>query len=351
VTPLELTRRHSPWLLELPRYVPGAAPAGDASGKLSSNESPLPPPPAVVRAVDTAARHLNRYPDPLAGALRHRLAALHGIDAEALLVGNGSDELIQLLAQAHLGPGARAAMAEPPYLMQEIACRACGAAVTKVALAGYRHDLQAMAEIDAEVVFIPNPHNPTGTAVSRGELAAFLDRSCAALVVVDEAYIEFADDAPAMSALSLLDDPRVAVLRTFSKLYGLAGARIGYVAADPALIERLRRIRAPFSVNALAQAAALACLEHPAAAAAARDATRSALARIGAAFARAGYETVPSQANFLLVRAPDEDALLARLADAGISARPGRVLGVPGHVRVSAGSDAALARLEEVLAS
>lgn len=349
MNPLDLTRRYNPWLLELPRYVPGTAPAGDESGKLSSNESPFVPPLEVVRAVDAAAHRLNRYPDPLATALRERLAAMHGVDAEALLVGNGSDELIQLLAQAHLGPGARALMAEPPYLMQEIACRACGASVAKVALADYRHDLEAMAEVEAEVVFIPNPHNPTGTAVSLAEIERFLRRSRAALVIVDEAYIEFADDPDELSALALLDDPRVAVLRTFSKLYGLAGARIGYVAADPALIERLRRIRAPFSVNALAQAAALACLDHPEASAGARAAARRSLTRIVAAFARAGYRTVPSQANFLLVRAPDEEALLARLAGAGISARPGSVLGVPGHVRVSAGDDAALQRLEEAL--
>src|SRR5215217_1573187 len=252
---------HKPWIRDLPRYVPGVAPKVGEEGKLSSNESVLAPPDRVLRAVLDAARRLNRYPDPLASGLREVLARKMGLSEDAILVGNGSDELIYLLAMAYLGPGSKVVVADPPYLMDEIASRALGPEVVRVPLDGYRHDLNAMAEVEADVAFIPNPHNPTGTAVPLAEFERFLDTSGAELVIVDEAYVDFADDPRGMSSLRLIKATgRVVVLRTLSKLYGLAGARVGYMMAPPEIVETLRKIRAPFSVNALAQAAAEAVL-------------------------------------------------------------------------------------------
>jgi histidinol-phosphate aminotransferase len=341
---------HKPWIRDLPRYVPGVAPKVGEEGKLSSNESFPAPPDRVLRAVLDAARRLNRYPDPLASGLREVLAGKMGVSEDAILVGNGSDELIYLLAMAYLGPGSKVVVADPPYLMHEIASRALGAEVVRVPLDDYRHDLDAMAEVEADVAFIPNPHNPTGTAVPLAEIEHFLDTSGAELVIVDEAYVDFADDPQGMSSLRLIKATgRVVVLRTLSKLYGLAGARVGYMMAPPEIVETLRKIRAPFSVNALAQAAAEAVLSDEGYAEKTRLLVRENRDRIGAAFEQAGYRVVPSQSNFVLVRASDERALLQKLESVGIVARPGSVLSIAGHVRVSAAPLKVIERLEEAL--
>ena len=345
-----MARTRKPWVADLPEYVPGTAPVAGEEGKLSSNESPVGPPEGVLDAVLCAARRLNRYPDPLASGLRASLARRLGVPAEAVLVGNGSDELIHLIALAYLGLGSRVVVADPPYLMDEISARAMGAEVVRVPLADYRHDLAAMAEVDADLAFVPNPHNPSGTTVSRSGLERFVDASPADLVVVDEAYMDFADDPDGTTALPLTRTGRVAVIRTFSKLYGLAGARIGYVVAAPETVAQLRKVRAPFSVNALAQAAAEAALEDDGHAEKVRLTVRAGREKMSAAFRGAGYYVVPSQANFVLVRAPDEAGLLDTLASAGIVARPGSVLDAPGHVRVSVASEAVVGRLERLLA-
>ncbi len=346
----ELMRRFRPWLAQLPEYVPGKALAGGIDGKLSSNESPLPPPDEVRRAVAEAAATLNRYPDPLARAVTSRLAARHGIPESSLLVGNGSDELIQLLTMAYLGPGARVALADPPYLVHQIASRAAGAEVVRVPLSDYRHDLAAMAGVAADVAFIANPHNPTGTTVGRQAIEAFLKASPVRLLIIDEAYIDFADDPDALTSLGLVGSGRVVVLRTFSKLYGIAGARIGYLAAPEDVVALLRKLRAPFSVNSLAQAAAVASLDSVSAVDEAHALALEMRGRMTRALQRAGFEVVPSQANFVLVRTDDEAALLERLAGLGISARPGRVLHMPGHVRISVGPERVVERLEQGLA-
>jgi histidinol-phosphate aminotransferase len=277
------------------------------------------------------------------------LATRIGVSEDAILVGNGSDELIYLLATAYLGPGSKVIAADPPYLMNEIASRTLGAEVVRVPMEGYRHNLPIMAKVEADLAFVPNPHNPTGTAVCRAEIERFLEVSVVDLVVVDEAYIDFADDPEGTTALDLVDSGRVVVLRTFSKLYGLAGARVGYMVASPEVVGTLRRIRAPFSVNALAQAAAEAVLREEGYAEKIRLLVRESRDRMAIAFERAGYYVVPSQANFVLVKAPDEETLLRRLESAGIVARPGSVLDIPGHVRVSAAPLEVVERLEKAL--
>lgn len=349
MTALGLMQRFKPWLTELPEYVPGTPPSGALDGKLSSNELPLAPPAALLEAVMRAATSLNRYPDPLAGGVTVRLAEQLELPEHCLLVGNGSDELISLLTTACLGPGARVALADPPYLVHRIAALTSGAEPIPVPLADYRHDLPAMAAVGANMVFVTNPHNPTGTVVGRDAIEALLERSPADLVVVDEAYIDFADDPDALTALPLIDSGRVVVLRTFSKLYGLAGARIGYLAGAPDVVAMLRTLRTPFSVNALAQAAAMACLDHPTLGDQTRASIRGARERMMRAFQLAGYHVAASQANFLCVGTQDESALLERLTGIGISARPGSVLGMPGYVRISVGASAIIERLEREL--
>ena len=337
-----------PWIGALDPYVPGH-PAASEDGSLASNESALGASPAVRAAIIKAAGRVHRYPDPLADELRAALAAELGVDADSIMVGNGSDELIYLLVIAFAAMGGRTICADPPYQMHYLVPRALGCQVTRIPLRGWAHDLQAMASAEAELAFICNPHNPTGTAVPRSHIARFAARSRAGLVVVDEAYIDFTDDPPATTALDLLPLGNVVVTRTFSKLHGLAGLRIGYLAGPRDIVATLRKVRPPFSVNTIAQSAALVALADRDYRARVREQTLAARDATAAMFEDAGYPTVPSQANFILVRTPDPGKLAGALAMHGVSVRPGQGLGVPGAVRVSIPSQAGLALLKQAL--
>jgi histidinol-phosphate aminotransferase len=226
-----------------------------------------------------------------------------------------------------------------------------GAEVVKVPLKNDVHDLADMARIDADIAFVCNPHNPTGTAVSARAIDEFRAFTRAALIVVDEAYIEFADDPDETTAVPLVRDGNVAVLRTFSKYYGLAGARVGYLIATRELVTLLRSIRSPFSVGSLGQAAALAVLDdREFGTEMLREIQRNKL-RTAELFAAAGYRPIPSQTNFMLVRCESAEAKLVDLLfEAGVSVRPGSQLGLPGAVRVTIPGREGLRLLESALA-
>ena len=337
-----------PWVGALDPYVPGRS-AVSEDGSLASNESAFGASPAVRAAIVEAAGRVHRYPTPLADDVRAALAPELGVGADNILVGNGSDELIYLLVIAFAAMGGRIVCADPPYLMHDIVPRALGCQVTRVPLLEWAHDLQAMAGVEAELAFVCNPHNPTGTAVARSQIARFAAHTKAGLVVVDEAYIDFADDPPATTALDLLPMGNVVVMRTFSKLHGLAGLRIGYLVGPRDLVATLRKVRPPFSVNTIAQSAALAALADRDYPTRVRQQTLAARDATAAIFEDAGYQTVPSQANFILVRTPDPGQLADALAMHGVSVRPGQVLGVPGAVRVSIPSQSGLALLKRAL--
>ncbi|MEV4254738.1 histidinol-phosphate transaminase [Spirillospora sp. NPDC049652] len=338
-----------PWLSRIQPYRPGThAPSPD--GSLASNETPLGASPHVARALAEAAAGAHHYPDPLAGELRAELARLHGADPDQILVGNGSDELIYLLAWAYLAHGGHAVCADPAYRMDEISSQVVNARLTKVPLRDWTHDLDAMAGVEADIAYVVNPHNPTGTVLPRTGVERFAAASRARLVVVDEAYIDFTDDPDATTAMPLARDGRAAVLRTFSKVHGLAGLRVGYLVAAPEIIATLRSIRAPFSVSGLAQAAALAALRDHGHRRAVREHAREQRDALTGLLTRAGYEVIPSQANFVLVRTPDERRMVERLAAHGVAVRPGTGLGVPGSVRMSVPSARGMELLEKALA-
>lgn len=350
---MTLTAR--PWLHQIRPYRPGRS-AAEPDGAMASNESPLGLSPAVAPAIEAALRTAHRYPSPLAEPLRERLAKLHGIGRDQVLVGNGSDELIYLLSLAYLAGGGHAVCADPPYRIDEISAYAVNGRLTRIPLRDWAHDLEGMASVEADIAYVVNPHNPTGTTRSLSDIAEFVRRSPAALVVVDEAYIDFVADPGRQSAVALLSDPRVAVLRTFSKIHGLAGLRVGYLMADPAVIDTLCKIRAPFSVGSLAQAAALATIADTEHAARVRAHTLAGRERLTALLTRAGLECVPSEANFVLCRTAtegprSEQALVEHLGRHGISVRPGTGLGLPGTVRVSVPTEAGLALLAGALAT
>jgi histidinol-phosphate aminotransferase len=337
-----------PWIAGLSPYVPGGTAAAEP-GRLASNESSFDIAPAVADAVSQALPDINRYPDPLATRLRERLGERHHVDPAQILVGNGSDELILLLVMAYAAGGGSVAVAYPPYRIDEVIAQALGARVERVPLAGWAHDMGAMALADVDLCFVCNPHNPTGVAVPRTAIEALIRDAHAGLIVVDEAYMDFADDPAGLTSLPLAAAGEAVVLRTFSKLYGLAGLRLGYLVGPVSVVEDLRRIRPPFSVNALAQAAAEAALEDAERANEVRRLTVERRERLSAAFAARGYRVVPSQANFVLVLCSDEEAIVAGLLQRGISVRPGSSLGVPGSVRVSVPSAEGLELLERAL--
>ncbi|MGO8684818.1 MAG: pyridoxal phosphate-dependent aminotransferase [Thermoleophilia bacterium] len=336
------------WMAGLSPYVPGR-PVSTEPGRLASNESPFPASSGVSDAAVAALAGINRYPDPLATALRERLGERLAVDPDQILVGNGSDELIFLLVMAYAAGGGGVVIADPPYRVDEVVAQSLGARVERVPLAGWTHDLGAMAAVHADLYFVCNPHNPTGTTVSREAVATLVDEARAGLVVVDEAYVDFADDPAAITALPLAVAGEAVVVRTFSKLYGLAGLRIGYLVGPAGVVEDLRRVRLPFSVNALAQAAAEAALKDNERTEEVRRTIVARRAHISSMFTSRGYATVPSQANFVLVLCRDEDALVAGLLQRGISVRPGSSLGMPGSARISVPSAEGLALLERAL--
>jgi len=336
-----------PAVLRLHPYVTGR-PAGSEAGSLASNESPFGASPAVAAALQAAVGRLHRYPDPLASSLRRLLGSRLGVDPESILVANGSDELVYLLALAYAAEGGSVVCADPPYRIHDIAARIVGASVVRVPLRDWVHDLDAMARIEADVAFVCNPHNPTATTVTRDALRSFVDSCRARLVVVDEAYIDFVDD-PAATTLAGEARGKLVVTRTLSKAYGLAGARVGYLVGAPLIVDYLRRIRPPCSVSTLGQAAAEAAVGDDAHRESTREHVRAGRRRLTDLFEAAGYAVVPSQTNFVLVVTGPADDLAERLQQGGVSVRPGSALEAPGTVRVTVPSDEGFALLERAL--
>lgn len=338
------------WINELSAYTPGLH-YGKGYHDLASNELLDSPPDNIRDAITATFPGLNRYPDSTATALRNNIAEYHQVDPACVLVGNGSDELIYLICLAYLADHGRAVAALPGYRMNEIVTQMVNGTMTRVPLTSWRHDLVAMADVDADVAFVVNPHNPTGTVIESDRLDAFIRRRSASLVVVDEAYIDFAMDAGTRSAISYVHRGDVAVLRTFSKTYGLAGLRIGYIVASPEIIRTLSAIRAPFSVGSVAQAAALAAIQS--------GNYYSALARETATrrddlirtFRDCGFSVTDSKANFVFAFDLDEPGVVDRLGRDRIIVRPGSTLGIPGSLRMTVPTREAMPKIAESLRS
>jgi len=334
------------WELERELGIEGAV-------KLASNESPLGPSPRAVAAVREAAGEVHRYPDGASFALRAKLADRLGVAPGQLVFGCGADEVLELLAKAFLGPGDEAVFAWPSFAMYPIVVQGMGATPVRVPLdAGYAHDLPAMAEAVTErtrLVVVCNPNNPTGTSVG----AAAFDAFAAALpetavLVVDEAYADFArrPDFPDAKAW-VARRPGTIVLRTFSKLYGLAGLRVGYGVADPELADYLERVRHPFNVNRLAEVAALAALDDEEHAERSRRTNAEGVDLLSCELPKLGFDVWPTDANFMLVRGPERtyEALLRE----GVIVRPLAGFGMPEHLRVSIGLPEENAKLVDAL--
>lgn len=323
--------------------------------KLASNENPAGASPRALAAARAALDDIARYPDGNGFELKHAVAVHHGVEENAIVLGNGSNDVLELTARTFLAPGAAAVFAQHAFAVYPLVTQATGATGIEVPARDFGHDLPAMARAitaDVKVVFVANPNNPTGTLVPPHEVHAFL-RSVPSrvLVVLDEAYGEYLpDELRADSVAWLREFPNLVVSHTFSKAHGLAGLRVGYALAHPAVADLMNRVRQPFNVSSVAQAAACAALEDDAFVAASRERNRQGMAQITAGLAGLGLEFIASYGNFVSFRVADARGVYDRLLRLGVIVRPIASYGMPDFLRVSIGLPQENARFLSALA-
>jgi histidinol-phosphate aminotransferase len=344
----------NPVLPNLPVYQPGrpieevARELGlnpDDVIKLASNENPLGPSRLAIAAMRKAISTVNLYPDGSAFYLKQKLAGKLQLTPGHLILGNGSNEVLELIGHALLGPGAEVVVSQYCFAVYPIVTALLGANLKVVPAKNYGHDLDAMLSAitpATRVVFVANPNNPTGTIVAPEALSKFIQAVPEhVLIALDEAYIEFLENA-----LDLLPEIRsgqrknLLLMRTFSKIYGLAGLRLGYGVGHPDLIAEFEKIRQPFNINSIAQAAALAALDDEAHAGKTRKTNARGLKLYSRTFKKLGLEFVPSAANFILVRVGEGQRVFVELQKLGVITRPMGGYQLPEWIRISVGTPA-----------
>jgi histidinol-phosphate aminotransferase len=342
----------NPSLSNLPVYQPGRpieevarelGLAAEGIIKLASNENPLGPSPLGVAAMRQALRRTNLYPDGNAFHLKQKLASKLGVTASNLVLGNGSNEIIEMIGHALLASGAEVVVSQYCFAVYPIVTALFGAKLVTVPAKKFGHDLEAMLAAltpNTRVVFVANPNNPTGTTVGREDLARFVQAvPDNVLLAMDEAYIEFLEEP-----IDLLSEIRngsrtnLILMRTFSKIYGLAGLRIGYGIGHPDFVAALEKIRQPFNINSVAQAGALAALDDARHIERTRKTNSRGLRLYARTFRRLGLEFIPSSANFILVRVGDGQRVFEELQKRGVIVRPMGGYQLPEWVRISVGT-------------
>ena len=355
--------RFKPEIANLPPYKPPKLIGQQTSGitKLSSNENPLGPSPKAVAAMRAAVENVYRYPDAGSLALREALAARAGLTPEMVTCSNGSDEMVLLLSMGFLQPGDEAVMAEGTFISYLMRSQQVGATPVRVPLHNYSHDLDSMADAitpRTRMLFVCNPNNPTGTINNAHDVRRLLERvPDDVLIVMDEAYIDFIEHADYPDLLPELRDGRrnLVLLRTFAKIHGLAGLRLGYMYAHPEIVVYLDRARPTFNVNLLAQVAGLAAvddMEHI-------ERSRAHASKSRAFYERElralGLEPAPSYTNFIAFPVGNDLVVSDKLREQGFTVTPISAWGVPGCIRVSFGTDEEntrfIAALREVIAT
>jgi histidinol-phosphate aminotransferase len=322
--------------------------------RLASNESPVPPSPVVLEALQKALAGLNRYPDGSGYYLRQALAKKHGVSPDSIVLGNGSNELIELLARTFVRHGEEVVIPHPSFIVYPSIVQAVGGTRVVVTLKDYRIDLPKMRRAITpltKMVFVANPNNPTGTIVTADEVEKFLDKVPDRVIVVfDEAYCDFAAGPDFPDTLAALrHGSRVVILRTFSKMASLAGLRVGYAIADPDCIALMNRIRQPFNVNTLAQVGALAALRDEAYTQKSVEAARQAVKSLSAALDGLGVRYVPSRANFILAEFDDAARVCEQLMKQGVMVRAMTSFGLERALRITVGTPEQIVRLVDAL--
>lgn len=324
--------------------------------KLASNENPLGIGPRTRAAIDAALGEICRYPDGNGFELKAALAARFGVDMNAIVLGNGSNDVLELVSLAFLGSGRSAVLSQHAFAVYPLATQARGARSIVVAAKAFGHDLAAMAkavEADTSVLWIANPNNPTGTFAPASEIEALLQAvPSRVLVVLDEAYSEYLPlESKYDSVKWLKRNPNLVVVRTFSKAYGLAGLRVGYGLMHPALADIMNRVRQPFNVNGLALAAATAALDDMEFVARSYAENLNGLRQLGEGVEALGLDAIPSFGNFLTVRVGKAAEIYKRLLKRGVIVRPVAGYGLPEHLRVTVGTADENARFLAALAA
>ncbi len=346
------------YVLQVKAYVPGK-PAEElerelgikGSIKLASNENPLGPSKLAIEAIANCTAGLNRYPDGGGFYLRQKLSQVLGVNQDCFILGNGSNELLDIAVRTFMGPGDEAVMARPSFVVYASSVRIQGGIPVEVPLTGdFRHDLDAMAKAvtpKTRMLFIANPNNPTGTINTEAELdGLFASIPPEILVVMDEAYYEYVT-APeyARSMRHFLAKKNILILRTFSKIYGLAGLRIGYGISHPGILDQMDRVRPPFNTGAISQAAAMAALDDVGHVEMSRKINNQGKEFLYGELSALGLEYIPTEANFIFLPVENAASLYEKLLRDGVIIRP---MG-PGAVRITIGTPEENARLIETL--
>lgn len=324
--------------------------------KLASNENPLGPSPLAVQAIQAALPDMTRYPDGNGFVLKQALAARLDVAPSMITLGNGSNDILELVTRAFVGPQHEVVFSEHAFAVYPIVTQAVGARAVVVPARDWGHDLEAMAAAitpATRLVFVANPNNPTGTWIERRELEAFFERVPEEVIVVlDEAYTEYVEASDMPNGLDYLTDhPNLLVSRTFSKAYGLAALRVGYGICQPAIADAMNRVRQPFNVNSLALAAAVASLDDVNYLAESRAVNREGMLQLESGLREMDLQWIPSRGNFIAIDLGREAApVFQALLREGVIVRPVANYGMPNHLRVSIGLKAENHRFLQALA-
>ena len=325
--------------------------------KLASNENPLGPSPLAVKAIQKAVDKLHRYPDASGYNLTQRISDRLGVKPENIVLGNGSDDIITMLGQVLLQPGDEVILPNPTFLYYKIVTQSCGAIAVDVPLKSHTTDLTGILDCigpKTQLVFLTNPHNPTGSIIEKADLDAFIGELPAnVVVVIDEAYIEFVRDVNSPNSIDYIQSKNAVVgLRTFSKAYGLAGLRIGYGLMPPFLTQLLNRVRQPFNVNSLANVAAMAALDDQIFLANTLRLVHDELDFLYKGLDKLGIRYLKTQANFFLIKVGrNADDVFENLLKLGVIVRSMTSYGYPEYVRVNVGLHEENVRLLDALAN
>ena len=359
----------NPNLDSIPVYQPGrpieevareqGLPAKDII-KLASNENPLGPSPAALAAMQQSLQTLHLYPDGNAYYLKNKLAERLGVESSNLILGNGSNEIIEFVGHALIQPGADVIVSQYCFAVYPIVTKLFGGNLITVPARNYGHDLNAMLDAvtpNTGVMFVANPNNPTGTLAPRGDVVRLINQlPSSVLLVMDEAYLEFLDDPIDLLPLVRLGfKPNLILMRTFSKIYGLAGLRLGYGIGHPEFIAALEKVRQPFNINSMIQAGALAALFDNEHLRRTRQNNTQGLNFFVREFRQMNLDYISSAANFILVKVGDGQAVFEQLQKRGVITRPMGGYALPQFIRISIGTSGensrCMAALKEVLAA